>query len=325
MKNIRAILFLLAIFIGLTFFQKTMAIGSDFSIVVSPQSPDPNSEIIAKIETYSFDIDRSSIIWEVDNRVAAKGTGEKTFKFISPALGKEKIITASVTTSENNFNKKSLRLVGRDLDILWESFTSTPGWYKGKSLPVLKSSVKTTAIPHFFSSGKKILSSDLIYEWFLNYKKDINGSGAARDFFVFRLENNDDYIVKVRVSNKDNSVSFEKAIFLSSEDFSPKALFYKFDPLDGLDFSNALQNQIDLLNNEIIIKAEPFFFSNENLKQLSFNWTMNNKEIAKEEDPSVLDIRAEPDEQSDVSDIGLAITNPLNIFQAARGKIRIKY
>jgi hypothetical protein len=302
-----------------------LAIGSDFSIIIFPQNPDPNSEITAKIETYSFDADRSSITWEIDNKIVVKGEGEKTVKFISPSIGKEKVITAYVTTAENSFNKKSLRIVGHDMNILWEARTSTPGWYKGKALPVLKSSVKAVAIPCLFSGGKEILPTGLIYEWFLNYKKDINASGAGKDFFVFKIEDYDDYVVRVRVSNRDESVSFEKAIFLSNEDFSPKALFYEFDPLNGLDFSNALKNQIDLLNNEIIIKAEPFFFSNENLSRLSFKWTMNNKEIITEEDPSVLDIRANPDEQLDASDIGLSISNPLNIFQAAQGKIRINY
>lgn len=305
------------------FLNRVQASGGDFFIDLIPSNPVPNSEVIIKMRSYSFDVNRSDIVWQVDGKVISKGMGERTLKIISPDFGQEKNIIASVVTADGFISKKLFILTGNDIDLLWEAVTSTPLAYKGRAMPVIGSSVKITAIPYIFSNKKEIAAKNLIYEWFLNYKKDINASGAGKNSFLFDIKDFDDYAITLKISSKDNIIVFEKGIFFNADDNQPKIVFYEENPLEGPQYNKAMLGNFQMENGEIGIKAEPFFFSKNSLKRLSYEWVMNGEKIISEGPKNFLSLRAEG--KSGKSIIGLKINNPVDILQFAEKSLEINY
>lgn len=209
------------------------------------------------------------------------------------------------------------------VDLLWEANTYTPSWYQGKALPVIQSQVKVTAIPYSVSTGVAIPPSKLVYEWFLNDKKNLNASGTGKRQFVFRINAYDDHVVNLKVSDQSGAILLGKAITLSVDRIKPKILFYEYNELDGARYNKALNKEIQLNDSEITINAEPYFFSRKDLEYLSYNWSINNQKAEIEKFPNSIFLKK--GEGSGVSVIGLKVENTLNILQFAENFLRINF
>ncbi len=300
------------------------AVGGDFSITFFPNNPEPGTKVVATIKTYSFDADRASIIWRVDGKNISEGVGKKSLNFESPELGKKRRVVAYVVTAGGAKSSRAVTLVGNDMDILWEALTSVPVPYKGKALPSVQSRVKATAVPFLFFRGRKLSASDLIYDWYLNFKIDKNASGAGKSHFIFRIKNSGDYTITVRASNRSNSVVFERSVTISADDYASKVLFYKINPMKGVFYGKTVGRELDLNGEEVSVRAEPFFFAREALKKLRYNWKMNGATIHPGDIPNVIDFRVKPD-VSGSARVDLTINNPSNVLQFASGGFKINF
>ena len=324
-KKAAKILFLIA---GLGMFVLTgngaRAAGGDFSISFLPNNPEPGTAVTAKIKTYSFDADRASITWRVDGKKISEGVGKKSVVFKSPELGKKKRVSVYVVTVDGTRSSRAVSLVGNDMDILWEAMTSVPVPYEGKALPSAQSFVKATAVPFLFSGGRMISASDLIYNWYLNFRIKKSASGVGKQSFMFRIKEGGDYTVTVRASSRSGSVVFEKSVTISAGNYTPKILFYRTDPMKGVFYNNAVGRELDLNGEETSVKAEPFFFAKEALGKLLYRWKMNGKAIAPGRIPSVADFRLKPG-VSGSARVDLTINNPVNVLQFASRGFKINF
>jgi len=291
---------------------------ADFYITVSPQSPAPGSIVTARLNSLHFDVNRASVTWTVGCKVLSKGVGKNVVNFDAPAFGEKITVSVSISTAGGDFGTDSVVLVGNDLDFLWEAITITPFSYKGRSLPSLQSQVKVTAIPYLFKNGSMINSSDLIYEWYLDSKKDKGASGAGRDYFIFQVKNQDDYTVSLKVSNRANDIVLEKGIILPFGNVSPKILLYKEHPLEGPKYEEALRQSVEV-EGEVSIRAEPFFFSRNNI---FFDWKMNGNRILPDEAPNILKLKV-PEGERGESSIVLNVKNNFNVLQFANTALKI--
>lgn len=327
MKNIFKILGFLAVISLFSFPLRGRSAGGDL-IRIIPNNPAPNSRVEAKISSFNFDVNRANITWEVAGAVILKGVGKNTVQFKSPEYGKEKKITAYIITADGAQISESIVLRGNDTDLLLEPLTSTPPSYRGRALSVLGSRVRVVAIPYLFKRGALIDSSKLIYDWSLDFKKDINASGAGKNSFTFQLKDYDDYTVILRVSNIANNISFEKSITVSASDFKPKVLFYEEGPLFGPRYERALTNTINMFSDEISLRAEPYFFSEKSLRELNFKWKMNSEVISLGKIPNILNLKApNPPTGGDGGEgetlVSVSVNNLINVLQFASQNLKI--
>lgn len=215
-----------------------------------------------------------------------------------------------------SYSSKAANNNDNNTDILWEAQTYTPDWYKGKALPVIQSGVKATVInPEFVSSA-------LIYEWYLNFKKDINSSGTGKNYFVFQMKSYENQVVTVRISDQNKNVIEEKSIILSPNKAKSKIIFYEESPSLGALYNKALSDEILLSNSAISIKAEPYFFSE--AASLPYEWKIDNKEISIAKNKNILDLQR-PDKKTEDANISLKIQNFPQVLQFAEKKLRIKF
>ncbi|MBI5045589.1 MAG: hypothetical protein HZC14_01115 [Candidatus Niyogibacteria bacterium] len=295
-----------------------------FSIKLTPNYPKPNTAVTAEILTYRFDEDRANIIWQINGKTVAQGLGVKTITFQSPDTGKTQKITAYVTTIEGNQESQLLNLTIHDVDLLVDALTYVPPGYRGKAWPTLQSSIRISAIPYLFKNGKKLPPETLIYEWSFDTKKNIPASGANKDSFVAQLPDSDDYLVTLKLSDQADEINFEKSIMLTARKTSPEIIFYEDNPLEGPIYAKALSGAIKLSQGAINLRAEPFYFSKENISALTYGWSMNDQPTPTEEKPNVLNLRA-PENTTGETVINLTIKNLSRLLQSADATLRVMF
>jgi len=302
---------------------QTMAEGRDFTLKIIPGNYTPNSSISAKLNSFQFDANRASITWVIDGETILTGVGERTVKLRSPEFGENKKITVSIVTSDGKKTTKSLLLTGNNIDFLWEAETSTPAGYKGKALATIGSRIKITAVPYLFKNGRALASEDLIYDWWLNFDKEISASGANKQSFSFELKNTREYNLLLKVSDRASSVSFEKNFIISANQAQPEVVFYEDHPLEGPRYEKALTGttEIDSDSGEILVRAEPFYFSKDNLGGISYKWEMNGNALTTDEKPNVLRLRT-PENGSGEAIIKVVVKHPRNFMQYAQSAIK---
>lgn len=311
---------LLAILAGLN---TTYAIGESFTIEISPENPGPNEKISAKIISYSFDVDRATITWFVNGAKKMSAKGEKSFSFNVGEIGSKTTLTASIVTDQGVTVEKSLTFRPASADILWEADNYTPPSYRGKALLSSESRLKITVFPEFVYNGEKISPSNLIYDWEINSKKKIDMSGYGKRTISYKLSSlSREENIKVIVSSSNKTIVAEKTIKLATT--VPKIVFYQENLLEGPQYNVAFNKETDLSGDEISVRAEPFFFSNSHLKQLTYQWKMNNKTIEPGEKNNVIDFRTEGRESGSALII-LEIQNPISILQSASSNLKINF
>jgi len=316
-RDIKIILLSAVILAALCLFNRSQAVGEDFFVEFSPETPGPNASVFANLISYSFDVNRASITWTLNGEIRLQGTGQKNFSFTTGNLGTRTNVSVSITTDTGAKLTNSFSFQAADVDILWEALNYTPLNYKGKSLATSGSLIRITAIPYFPES-----SSKLIYEWQIDYKNFPDVSGTGKNSFVFKsadIYNKNK--IGLTVSNYDRSIIAKKSVNI--EIMAPKVIFYEEGPLEGPKYNKALAGDIQLGQDEIIVRAEPYFFSIKDLEKLSYEWLMNGEKVIPEEFPNILSLRK--GESSGRSLINVKASNPLNILQYADNSLGINY
>lgn len=297
--------------------------SSDFTIELIPDNPRPEQAVSVKIVSYQFDVNRSGITWILDGKTIASGTGEKTADFVLPSLGKESVLTVNIVTNQGVKTSKTRKFSGSDIDFLWSANTSVPAGYKGKALAGRKAFVKITALPHLYLASGAISRSNLVYEWTFNYKNLPDDSGAGKNTLLVRLNDLGDYVIGVKVSTKDKRGSFQKFLHLSAEGVSPRAVFYADDPLEGPFYSKALGGKISMKTKDINIRAEPYFFNQEDGKAV-YRWSMNGKSVKSGKKPNTISLVSE--ESSGQARISFEAEKEVeNNLQTANGGLNISF
>lgn len=308
---------------SLFFFKDTLAVNESFVVNFSDEHPGSNQKIDAKIVSYSFDENRSEISWYLNGSLALSGKGEKNFSFTTNKVGSKTTLLVMVYNQDGIRVEKSYQFIPAEVDVLWEAETYTPASYRGKAMISREAVVKITAFPDFVYNGSKLSPSDLYYEWEINYKKKPDLSGYGKRYFSYKLSNLTSIEdIKLTISSYSGILTAEKNIKIKTQ--SPEIIFYEEKPLEGPDYNNALPEELDLFGGEIVVRAEPFFFSKNSVSQLSYNWKMNGQSFQPDQKPNVVDLRASEGAGAS-SLISLQIQHPFILLQSAVKSIKINF
>ena len=286
-----------------------------FFVDFSPQKPGANTQVSAQVTSYTFDVNRSSISWTLNGKKA--GTG-KQFSFTTGDIGSQTTLRVSIATPDGFNLDKSFYFQAAEIDLLWETSSYVPPPYQGKALPPPQASIKVTAIPQ----GIKTAASKLIYEWKRNDKNLPDSSGQGKNTLNFYASETGGDTIEVSVSDSGGNVNATNQIVIGVE--NPKILFYEDRPLEGTQYQKELGESVSLGKPELILRAEPFFFSKRALPILSYEWQMNGQKIETPQKPNLLNLTA-PSGQKGTSAISLALENSKNILERANKTIQINF
>ena len=291
--------------------------GETVVLRIDPSSPAPGQSVTAEITSTVIDLDRSTITWIVGGKKAPVPAGSKTLTFTAgTARNSATTVTVVVRTSDGQNITKQQEVRNGALDLLWEADSYTPPFYKGKGLPGAGGSITVTALPEMRDArGNRLSPNDLIFTWTQNSMVVPNASGRGRNTATFPgPEFYKEFDVIVEASTLDQSMNILNRLTL--EPFSPQIIFYESHPTLGVRFEEALQNSVELAGGEIIVTAQPFYFSSSRTadNQLTYQWNLNGTDVQNpSQNPSTIVLRA--DKAGGSAEVSLSATHTSKIFQ----------
>jgi hypothetical protein len=293
------------------------------TIDASNYNPMPGQTVDITLESFSFDLNSSSIVWQVAGKVHSKGVGIKTISVKAPSIGSKLNVSAIIKSPDGTETTKVYTIKSGAVDIIWESNGYRPPFYKGKLPYIYQNSIKLVAVPHFSKSGtKEIDPKTLVYTWKLGGKFIDGGQGYGKQSVVITssiipkpLE------ISVDVTNREQTDRASGSIVLNPTE--PIVTFYEDDALYGTMYNKSIVNSTSLKNSEMKVVAVPFGFNLRNDKTI-FNWSINNIDQPELLKNRSITIRSKGDMDGN-SLIGLDVRNEVDILQGAKNNFTVYF
>src|SRR3989344_4303393 len=115
--------------------------GAGATIRISPSLPNPLSQTKASLIYDGFDLTKASIRWTLNNKTIKSGTGAKDVTFQVGPAGSDNRLSVFAASLDGEEIEAAINIVPSVIDILMESCSYVPKWYKGGSLTTQGSKV----------------------------------------------------------------------------------------------------------------------------------------------------------------------------------------
>jgi hypothetical protein len=294
---------------------------SDISVETTPENPEPYQNVTIKISSYATDLNKAKIVWTNNSKVVLSGIGETSYSF--QALGPNSALIFNIAiTPESSINKinKQVVIKASEIELLWEAIDGyTPLFYKGKSFASAEGMIKVVGIPNTntIKSGK----GSMVYSWKSKDSNVVSASGYNKDSYVFKnSELNSSEDITVIASSVDGQYDATKQINIPI--VSPKVIFYKKSPTDGILYNQALVDDTLMSENEFTIVAEPFFLAYKNKESaFTYDWKINGESIATPSRKTELTIR--PTSRGGYANISITMEDLKSFFQKVTGQLKL--
>lgn len=310
------IIILLIIFVPKISFGQVALDGNFLEMSMIPENPEPFQKVQLTLKSFSYDLDRSKITWQIDGVDKKTEIGLKEFNTQAGKNGQETDIKVIVETPNDGTKELEAFFIPSVVDLIYEALAYTPPFYKGRALNPNQGVVLVEAIPELIRpTGEKIAITDVVYNWKQNGVSQANASGLGRNTFVFSgtvpIKDNS---VEVNASSLDGSIYASKEINIPN--VSPKIIFYENSPIYGIMFNKAIKDTVKMLTDEFSVLAIPYFFSasTANSSDLNYTWSLNNEVVSSQEPVNSFTTRLVK-VGGGLANINLKITNAMRLFQ----------
>ncbi len=301
-------------------------VNDQISATITPEIPGPDAPVSIFIESFSADLQKSYIVWQVNGVTRTEGAGLTTFNFVNGAIGSLTTITVSIDTSDNRFITKSFTFRPASVNLIYEGLTYTPPFYRGKALFSPQSSVKVVALPHIIlESGAKANPSNLVYTWKKDGKVIQESSGFGRQSIVI-----DSPIitrpmtVTAEITAVGSNVKTSQTIEITPTE--PEVIFYENNLLSGVQWNQSLGDRVFLNAKEIQVQAEPYYFSVPFAQtgDLRYTWGLNGSKVNLPQNQNFIGLRNELD-SSGSARISLTLESGSKILQAIQKNLILEF
>ncbi|MEK7459708.1 MAG: hypothetical protein AAB636_01425 [Patescibacteria group bacterium] len=320
------ILSLISVFTLSPFYTFAQVQDTDVTLSISPEYPSAKENVTASLSSYVIDLNKANISWSLNNEEIGRGIGKKTISFTINDLGLETILNVNIETTNRQSIDKTIIIPSGNIDMLWEATDSyVPPFYRGKALVAREGKFKIVAIPSIISQSGQINPNNLSYAWKKDNNGQTNSSGWGKSSFSFK-NSYLDIINKIEVTVSDISGNTKLAGSINLQTTQPKILFYKKDPLLGVQNQNALNNDFTVGTNGETIIAIPYFFSPKNLSSsnLTWNWEVGNSKINTPTPKNEIRVKGE-EGKGGRTKIKIVVSNIKTLFQEAVKEIIVSF
>ncbi len=297
------------------------------SLTLYPLTPFPNSIITVTANLSGItNVNNSDYTWFLNNvrQKEASGLNKNIFTFKVGNLGAVYKVSASILMPSGDNLSDSISVTVSDFDLTWNTSSQAPASYKGKLLPTQNSIIGVSALPFIYRPGTKTLvNNNLIFNWRVDDKLSAGNSGIGKSDFIFKVNDfaGTDKSIRLEIKTSDNAVSLSKSVAISIA--RPQTLIYFADPKTNLPYGAALKNLIIKPMNLNFI-AQNYFF-NTPLKDLKWQWFINNQEVTGKGEKSWLaSLNLSNINQLFSARVQVLAKNPANDLETAQSTINLE-
>lgn len=324
-----AMLVVVLLFCAATFWGEGVHAQLDFgvgiSLSIAPEHPTPGETVRVTARGSLLDLETGEVVWYVNDTKRTSGRGLSQIEVTAPPSGG--VMRVKVVFMEEKFERATAEAVIRpvEIDLLWESDSYTPPFFRGRALPSAGTNLKLEAIPRFErSNGSLVPTDDIVFTWRRNgyVVAEVSGRGKSKAFLPSPpLFGTDTVSVEAR-SSDGTFVGTANARIPSAE---PVLSLYENHPLFGITYHRALQSENFLPEVETSFAAVPYYAGaiGPNDKALLYEWRVNGNAIASAERPSEITVNAEG--STGAARIELALSHATNLFLNALGSWRVTF
>jgi hypothetical protein len=286
-------------------------------ITINPENPEPQQTVKLGLKSFTYDLNRSKISWFVNDQQKVTEMGLTNFSVQAGKNGQKTTVKAVIETPSNDIKEIEVFFIPSIVDLIYESLSYTPPFYKGRALNPNQGIVLIVAVPELIrSTGEKIPTQNIIYSWKKNGKVEQASSGIGKNIFIFQgTIPIRDSLIEVTASSIEGDIYASKKVNITNDD--TKIIFYEDSPVYGIMFNRAISKTVRMLTDEFKVKAFPYFMSvgYAQSPDLNYKWTINSKISENLDiDKSAMIFRQEG-EGPGLANINLKIENISRIFQ----------
>jgi len=258
--------------------------GDGLSLKATPEIAGPNTNVRLSIESFSTDLSRADIGWEVDGALVKKGLGETNFQTKTGDVGSTRTVKVTAQTKEGGILVENITFRPGLVDIIWQADSWTPPFYKGRGLATPKARIYAQAMPYMFDGKTRIATKNLSYEWFYDFEPMTTASGVGKN--TLELEAPDLFgskNLRVVVSSLNNRIVADNQVNIFPVE--TLVLVWPNDPLLGIDYGHPTTNDFSLLEDEVNFVAGGIYFPKSHVLSpgLTYKWTVNGKPATTDE------------------------------------------
>ena len=292
--------------------------NESISITVTPPTPSPGETVQIKLQSFSRDLNTSTISWSQNGILQKSGLGEFFYNFTAPNAGQKSIIDISVFKEGSNEIKEQVILSPGSIDLVYEADTYTPPLYKGRSMFSPQSTVTIAAFPEIIENGRLLDKSRILYTWERDGEVLQELSGIGRDSVRFTGSViSRPFRIAVTAKSSTSGVTARDSILIST--IKPKVIVYENSALQGNILEKALfgSNLFDKEGFGTI--AVPYFFSisSKDDSSIAYSWEENGKRLSVPVMESDMLFTNEGLKKSGLSDIFVSVSHNDHILQSA--------
>lgn len=288
---------------------------SDAHLEVTPNSPGPNSGISVSLNAYTMDTVGAQIFWYLNGKELANFKNERSIVLTTGALGTSQSVRAVISKGGISVPVET-KISPVVVDVVLESNTHVPVFYRGRALPSGDSRVRAIAV---VNDGTSRTPGEYSYEWKYNDTVLFGGSVRGKQTAEFLMPLYQDNRATVSVFDSRGALVGKKTLVLFPQE--PELLFYEDNPLRGIS-RRAVSDKLFLLGEETTVNAEPYFMNTNSPEgRASYEWRLDGVVTNSNGDPRTITLRRSGD--SGQSNLGLSVVTEGKIPQLLRGTIGI--
>jgi hypothetical protein len=289
--------------------------GVDFSISLTPPYPKAGEVVRVEASSALLDLQIGEVVWYVNDKEHARGSGRTAIELVAPSLGEETNVRAVFI--EEGFERATTQSTIRpvEVDLLWESDSYTPPWYRGRALPSAGTNLRLEAMPRFVrANGSLVQSIDVVFTWKRNGYVVPGASGRGKSKVLIEspaLYGTD--VVSVEARSADGVFIGEASVRIPSNE--PILSLYENHPLFGVLHHRALSSEDRLSEEEVSFTVIPYFAEARSVRDpaLVYAWRVGANPIPNDPtQPNEITVNAEGSSGS--ARIDLSLTHTGNLF-----------
>jgi len=204
-------------------------------------------------------------------------------------------------------------------EILIQTDTYTPSFYRGKALPSGENLITAIAYPDV--SGTSLDPAKLHYKWLRDGIAIPGYAGTGKRMVSFETSlANEETLLEVEIANPTGSYRAKKSLYV--RDRETKSLVYEDNPVLGVLYNRAVPRNFQLSSTEATFRGVPYFFSALDSRdpRLTYSWQVGGGFAS---DTERLTVRTQG--ERGVSSIGLAVGHKDRYSQTASYEFMISF